>query len=613
MKKIVVLLLMIFAVGAVAVFGADEVLEFKSKIGFTNNEDKIVEYKFVENDRKLLIIGLKNLQIWDVENAKLLNSVPHQIPQFAPRGFVSTYLLVGIPKVLSWQPFLVDPDGKWIITIEKVGDNPRRSAIVRDLQSLKQIAVMELPNVSTEYLTFDDHKNEILSFGITDKTGDFASWERDKFTLKEVFSIKEYKWHQKIRGERKMLVGSGDTKTLWGFNKQGDSLTLRDVKTGAVEKEFTAKNLKPDTSYQDTTVSPDEKLLIAERTDRIFVWEIDGDGQPKFEISSPNPKGDLSFKGIVDQKFVVVKIDEQLRIYDINGSGTPLFEAAPQTPKEDLDFREIIQGRFVVVEVGSKLRVFDTQGGTTLKFELVSDNPKDSVEYQGASADGKYIAVRDDRKISVIEVASDGKPVYEIVRNSEKERFPMVKIVKDKNLLAVARVNSSEKKDPKTEFYDVSTGKLAFDAGFAADSAMQFTPDDKFIYQSGLGYFSAWNMATQKWIYIGLATHTPSYDPNKPTYIYESSYNTESAEFSPDRRYILRYGDDVTAVFETETGNQVQTIFDAAKVKYDKKNQVKRSGLGEAGWIGNGKYVYAFESSNLFSPRNTVNLWQVKK
>jgi len=315
MKKILAILTIIFAFTA-AFAAADEVLEFKSKIGFSNGEDKIVEHRFIDNDKKLLIIGLKNLQIWDVENAKLLNSVPHQIPQFSPRGFVSTYLLWGLPKLLDWRPYLIDPNGKWIITTEKVGTNPLRSAVVRDLRDLKQIAVMDLPNVSTEYITFDENKNEILTFGITEKTGEFARWDIDKFTSKEFFSVKEYKWHQKIRDGEKMIVGAGDTKFSWSalLGKQGDSLTLRDVKSGTIEKEFTAKNLKPETAYQDTTVSADEKLLIARRNDRIFVWEINGDGQPKFEVSNPNPKGDFSFKEIVDRRFIVVKIDGKLHI-----------------------------------------------------------------------------------------------------------------------------------------------------------------------------------------------------------------------------------------------------------------------------------------------------------
>jgi hypothetical protein len=619
MKKFSVILIMIFAVGFVFAGADDEVLEFKSKIGFTNVDDKIIEYRFLENDKKLLIIGEKNLQVWDVENARLLNSVPHQLPQFASRGFVSEYLLLGLPRLLDWRPFLVDEGGKWIITAEKIGTNPLRSAVVRDLQSLKQIAVLDLPNVSTDYVSFDENKNEILTFGITDKNGAFASWDKDKFTVKEVISIREYKWHQKIRNDEKMIVGSGDTKVVWtglGLNiKQGDTLTLRNAKTGAIEKEYTAKNLKPETSFQETTISADEKFLISKRNDRIFVWEIDGDAAPKFEISNPNPKGNFSFKGIYDRKFIVVKIDEQLRVYDIEGNGAPMLEVLQQNPKEDLDFVRILSGRFVVVNVDARLRVYDTQGGKAPKLEVVSDNPKDSVEFRGATENGKYIAVSDDRKVSVFEVSGGGKPIYEIVRQSEKERFPTVQFLNARNLLVVARVNRSEKKEPKTEFYDIPTGKLIFDAAFEAAYDMKFTPDGKYIYQTELGAFSVWNIADRRFFSIALATYTPptNYDSTNVQYVTDSPRNTEYAVFSPDYRYILRHGDDVTAIFETETGKQLQVIFDPEKVKYDKQNKIKKSGLGSAGWINNGKYVYALEPGGIFRNSKTISFWEVKK
>lgn len=618
MRKFSIILIIICAVNFVFAQAGGEVLEFKSKIGFTGGEDKIVEYKFLENGRKLLLIGEKNLQIWDVENARLLNAATHQIPQFAPRGFFSTYLLLGVPRLLDWRPFLVDEGGRWIITVEKIGTNPLRSAVVRDLQNLKQIAVLDLPNVSTDYVSFDENKNEILSFGVSEKTGAFASWDKDRFTAKEVVSIREYKWHQKIRNDEKMIVGSGDTKVLWsalGLNgKQGDTLTLRDVKTGATEREYAAKNLKPETAYQETTVSADEKFLVSKRDDRVFVWEIDGGGQPKFEISNPNPKGSFSFKEIIDRKYVVVKIDEQLRVYDIRGNGAPRLEVLQQNPKEDIDFVQIFGDRFVVVEIDSKLRLYDMRAGNTPLLEIVSDNPKDTVEFQGVTEDGKYMVVRDDRKVSVFEVSGGDKPVYEILRQSEKERFPAVKFLNEKNLLMVARVNRADKKDPKTEFYDIASGKLVFDASFEAGYDLKFTRDGKYLYETELGAFSVWNVAARRFYALGLETYTPSYsyDPKETNYVTDSPRNIEYAEFSPDYRYILRHGDDVTAVFETETGKQLQVIFNPEKVKYDKQNRIKKSGLGKAGWINNGKYVYAFDSSSIFDSK-TVSFWEVKK
>ncbi len=608
-----ILILLIFCIFVFA--GNADVIEFKAKIGFTNDEDKIVTHEFLENGSKVLIIGEKNLQLWDVKNAKLLNSVSHELSQFAPRGFVSTYLLLGIPQALDWKPFVVEPHGKWIITVEKVGASENNSAIVRDLQTLKQLAVLDLPGVSTDYVAYDEQKNEIMTFGNDDLDTAFASWNIDDFSRKDLVSVKDYKWHQIIRDEKKILVGSGDTKFSWSAitNKQGDTLTLRDVKTGALEKQFSAENLKPDTTFQTTIVTPNENFLISKRDNRVFVWEIDGDGKPKFEISSPNPKNDFDLKKIVNQKFIVGKLDEQIRIYDVAGNGEPIFALAPQNPKEDLSFRQIVGGRFVVIKADNKIRVYDIQGKTTLKYELASDNPKDTMEFYGATKDGKYIVVRDDRKVSVYELAGGDKPLYEIVRDRDSERFNYVFFTEEKNLLAVSRTNRKEKKAPRTEFYDITTGKLKLTAPFAASFIAKFTPDGKYLYEQNIGSFYVWNVAANKFYTIGLDTETEQkYDPITMESTSGDTENTEYAKFSPDYRYILLYGDDVTAVFDAETGISVQALFDPEKVKYDKKNQIKKSGLGEAGWLDNGKYIYAFEPIKLFGSQRTISFWEVK-
>lgn len=617
MKKIPAILMVIFAMSAFVLAADDaQVLEFKAKVGFTNGEDKIIEHKFIDNDKKLLIMGQKSLQIWDVETAKLIVSVPHQIPQFAPRGFVSNYLLLNLPAIIDWRPYIIDDQGKWIITIEKIGTGEKRSAIVRDLENLKQKALLELPTNSTEYVAYDKSKNEVMTLGVTSKLGEFAAWDRDKLTRKEFFAIDEYKWHQKIRGDEKMIVGAGDTKGIAsGWNvKQGDSLTLRDVKTGTIEKEYTAANLKPATYFQETTISADEKYMISKRDNRIFVWELAGDGKPKYEVSNPNPKGDFSLKEIVERRFIVVKIDEQLRVYDIEKDAAPILAVAPQNKDEDLYFQQIFNDRYVLVKAENKLRIYDTVGVQKLKFEMASTDPEDTMELRDFSKDEKYIAVNDDDKVFVYEISGDGKPLFQIVRDSPKERFYTIQFIEEKNWLAVARVNRSEKKEPRTEFYELQSGKLNFELPFEA-SEIKFTPDDRFIYQENIGSFLIWNLAEQKLSRISLKSYTPTHeDPVTKETVQDPPVNTDDISFSPDFRYILRYGDSPTAIFEVETGKQIQTIFDPQKVKYDKQNRLKDSGLGAANWINNGKYVYAFESPKFFvGTQRTINFWEVKK
>ena len=553
-------------IASVSVFASNdsEILKYNAKIGFTNGEDTIAAHNFFDGGTKILLIGEKNLQIWDVETAKLLHSVPHQIPQFSPRGFFSTYILLGLPQLFDWRPFIVDPDGKWLITAEKVGDTKLRSAVVRDLRDLKQIAVLDLPGVSAEYISLDKMKNEINTFGKTDKTGAFAVWDKDEFRLERSFSVNEYKWHQFIRNGEKILVGSGDTKiVLSAFSKEGENLTLRDVKTGAVEKEFTAQNLKPKTPFKETTVSRDEKFLTAERDDRIFVWEIGGGGSPRFEVSAKNEKEDVDFKGVIGGQFLAASIDKKLAVYDFAGDGTP-------------------------------------------NFVLASDTPNDSVKLFDNAKNGNFIAVADDNKVSVLETNGNGKPLYEIRRDSEKERFTLVKFLEEKNYLAVGRVNRSADKPEKTEIYDIQSGKLLFTIPIGFSTNVAFTADEKFLYDEKLGSTGIWNLAAKRFLYIPLEIYEEDSNQEMSSYTLPS-FNIEHTSLSPDGKFILKYGDDVVSVFEMETGKEVQKLFDPERVKFSKKTKkVKKSGLGDAGWSADGRYIYAIGEKS-----RTVNFWKV--
>jgi hypothetical protein len=548
-------------------FGSD-LFKYKGRVGFTQAEDFIVDHQLIDNGTKLLLIGQKYFQVWDVETSRLVSSAPHEIPQFAPKGFVSAYLLLGLPTLLSWRSYLVDPDSKWIMTIERPDEKRPRIAVVRDIATAKRIASIDLPNISIDYISFGELNDEIFSIGKTDLRAAIAVWDRKTFKLKRQLIVEEYKWHQFIRNGAKAIVGSGDSKILWsGPNiKQGDHLTLRDGGTGSIEKEFTAKDLKPRTAFQETTVTIDEKYLVSKRDDRIFVWEIDGDGQPKFEVAKSHPKEDLELISVVGGRHLVLSVDKKLLVYDLAGVGKP-------------------------------------------KYTLQSKVPDTTVRLVNSAKDGKYILVADGLDLFVLETAGIGEPIFKILRQSEKERFSSIGFT-DENYLIITRVNRTEKKPERTEFYDPGTGKIIYDLPIAPGSTVKFTANKKYLYTEGLGATLVWNFAEQKAFIISLKTVTPSSSDSQDNTSYDNSpYNAESTELSPDEKYILRYGDDVVSVFDIETGNEIQSIFDVAKVKYDKKNKVKKSGLGNAGWAADGRIVYAFEGGGLFSRGKTVSFW----
>lgn len=563
-KRTILFLFLQFALSFSA-FGSD-LFQFKGKVGFTQAEDVIVDHQLIDNDTKLLLIGQKYFQVWDVETSRLVSSAPHEILQFSPKGFVSAYLLLGLPRLLSWRPYLVDPDSKWIMTVERPDEKRPRIAVVRDIATAKRIASIDLPNISIDYISFSELNDEIFSIGKDGPSAAIAVWDRKTFQLKRQLVVEEYKWHQFIRNGSKAIVGSGDSKVLWsGPNiKQGDHLTLRDVGTGSTEKEFTAKDLKPRTAFQETTITIDEKHLVSKRDDRVFVWEINGDGQPKFEVAKSHPKEDLEFVSVVGGRHLVLSIDKKLTVYDIAGVGRPIYTVQPKVPEA-------------------------------------------SVRLLNTAKDGKYLLVGDGSDLLVLETAGDGEPIFKIPRQSEKERFSTVKFA-DENYLVITRVNRSEKKPEKTEFYDPATGKIVYDLPIAPGSTVKFVANKKYLYTEGLGATLVWNFVEQKAFVIPLKIVSPSSDSENST-IYDSPYNAESTELSPDEKYILRHGDDVVSVFDIETGKEIQSIFDQEKVKYDKNNKVKKSGLGDAGWAANGRFVYALEAGSFSGKRRTVSFW----
>lgn len=552
-----------------------ETLQFKAKIGFDKDQDAIVSYKFLDNGKKVLIIGQRYLQFWDVENAKLLKSIPHNMTSLGNRGFFNSIFLA-IAQKTYWNPFFLDQNNSLMISTEKTSDGKTTSAMVWDLDTAKQLAILNLPkSISTDDVFVDREKNEIITRGQGEINSVFAIWDSQTYKLKSSISIDNYYWHKLLRNNEKIVVGSGDTKILWNTTgKNGLNLNLRDMKTGAIEKEFTADGLLPKTSYLQTLVSKDERYLLSIRDKRIFIWDINESTKPKFEVSARNPTEKVEFIDLIDNN-LVVSVNKKLVVYDLAGDGKP-------------------------------------------KYELTSERNNDSVKLTDKTSDGRFIAVSDDTKVSVIEIAGTGKPIFEIVRTTEKERLKSVQFMNDENYLVVSRVNKSEKKLEKTEFYDLQTGNIKLEFPGTLEYFPKFIQGQKFLISRG--FFSdtiIWNMLAKTSFTIRLKTYTPpSQTPEEnvlnPTYD-DSIKQIEFTSVSPDEKSILKYGGDLVTIFDIETGKEIQTIFNPEKVKYDKENKVKKSGLNDAGWSADGKYVYAFGLRGFFGYRETMSLWSVSK
>lgn len=551
-----------------------ELLEFIAETGFENKEDKIVKYQFFEGEKKIILLGEKKLQIWDYENGKLLDSVAHGIPKFESFKFFDNVAYFGVPPAISWESILIDPQGKWIVTIEPSADKKKKTAIVRDVPAMKQLAALELPDNSADFVSYDPNRDEIFVIGIDDNDAAIANWKRDSFELRQIISVAEYKWHQFVKNGEKIIIGSGDSKTSWsGYNlKQGDSLTLRDAKTGAIEKEFTAPNFQPRTPFRNTLVTKDEKLLISVRDDRILIWDIDGSGQPRLELSDADTNNDFGIQSLLQDRFFFAYRGKDIYVYDVRGDNQP-------------------------------------------KYHFTAAAPNDSVRIASVSGDEQYAAVLQDEKISVLKVDSNGKPLYEIVRDSPNERFNAVDITNLHDFLVVTRNNKKDKKPDRTEVYDLKTGKIVEVIPENVGNGLKVTTDGNFLYSVNTGYVYVWNFEKKQSYKISLETYTNDCNigggMTQPGCI-ETTQNAEHIALSPNEKFVLRYGEEIVSVFDIETGKEIQQILNPKRAKYNKFNKLKNSGIGTAFWSPDGKFVYAYDSYGIFFNNRKISFWRVE-
>jgi hypothetical protein len=116
----------------------------------------------------------------------LLNSVSHQIEAVAPLKFKDYF---NFAKLFSWGDLAIDSNGKWIGTIEKVGTRKINSLVIRDLQTINQLKVIDLPTYSVQYIWLDEAKSELIVIGGKEGNQELILLNADNFEIKATLTI----------------------------------------------------------------------------------------------------------------------------------------------------------------------------------------------------------------------------------------------------------------------------------------------------------------------------------------------------------------------------------------------------------------------------------------
>ncbi len=516
----------------------------KGRIGMPSADDKFNYYRFVEGGKKAVLVGGKGVATWDLENLKMLNYFPYDVQEYYPVGKTGMVLSLGIAALLKGGDVEIDPNGKWFAAIE--GKKEERKAVVRSLQNGKKLAELTLSSAIDQIYSEGDYLVALSKE--KDKTT-IGVWDGKTFAQPAIFPFSDYKWDRVLKNSGKILIGLGSSKFPWsGISERSGNLALFDLKTGKLEKQFTAPNMIENDFFYEFKVTNDEKYLLARRDKRVFVWEINGDGLPKLEIAPTNPKSKAEISEIIDERILMVSVDNNLRIFNFTDSPIREYTLPTFSEKGYPKFLKNYKDRIIYASWSRELiNLFDLETGQTsvLRTNPAAENEK--IKDTFFIAEGKYWTVSKQNKID---------------------------------------------KSYKTEIYNIETGKLDFVVPYALGIDSNFSADSNLFYTEKIGGFYVWNRRENRYYQIRLkwsSSYCPSSDDSSysPTCSSEPG-NDEIIKISPDQKYLIKSGKNQTIVYDIQTGKEVQQLVDSAKVKYDKFNKVKDSGIWRLHFMPNG-------------------------
>lgn len=186
-----------------------DIFQFRAKIGFTGPSEKIIAQKFLDEDRKLLLISKETIQLWDIPNFKLLESRTHQIPKLEN---IDMYVRIS-PE--GTKAIVLDGFSRRIIRKEK-----KVFATAWDLRTGKQIAVLERPIESIREAAWSEDGSTLVTYSDTfnDKRTEVSFWDGDTLALRSVIMMKGDLGFHKLSRDGMRFFASAQTSTTGIFD-----------------------------------------------------------------------------------------------------------------------------------------------------------------------------------------------------------------------------------------------------------------------------------------------------------------------------------------------------------------------------------------------------------
>lgn len=330
-------------------------LQFKARIGFNDDTERIEAKSYSTDGTQLTLIGLKTIQTWDVSTAKLIESHAHEIVQLDK----------------FWGTFYeFSPDGSKVVTLDSIGSDgdkkeDRVNAYAYDVRTGKRIAVLERPNYSVRFAFWSADSETLVTFsGLRNqKQTEISFWNGADLSFRTSINVEGYTWHYLSNDGARLYVGNGGQNRVFGLAagaKFSSLIRVYNTQTGAVERDLTANGADFGVENVRTFVSADERLIAAAGHKRVIVWDISGkSGEPLYELAPREPKGGIELEGFSnDGKYLFARQKKQDEYYD--AASGKIVKDVPPVVKLRRETKYIIPNRTNFAPFAPDYRVGDS-------------------------------------------------------------------------------------------------------------------------------------------------------------------------------------------------------------------------------------------------------------
>ncbi|MDX6712293.1 MAG: hypothetical protein QOH96_3309 [Blastocatellia bacterium] len=353
------------------------IFRLKAKLDFA---DTVKAHKLVDKENKLQLVGRKTLQSWDIAT-----------------GNFSEPISLGDLEIED-RSSAISPDGEKLLVfgakgVRSTSDKAKHSAIVLDLRTGKQLAVLDKVSKpiraafwSSNGKTLVTSSDRAAPYALSGNVVEIAFWDGETFNYRNALPSDKVNWFHLTTDGSKCFYTIGQRRHLLliikSIGEAGGPLNIWDTNSGRSEPAVTLGDAYLDNQIEGIWVGPDERLLtfivpgskLMDSESKLVVWGIKNVGnstfemKPKYEINPTPDITDIDYYFSSDGTYLAVNGKEYLRIYDAQ-TGTEKFALERVGA---LSRQLINDGKLLLVDYGWRLEAMDTVTGNTIyKHDLI--------------------------------------------------------------------------------------------------------------------------------------------------------------------------------------------------------------------------------------------------